>query len=432
MKENYSDTFNGLDDRGGDRYLELAEELIAQGEFDKACENLLLCIDADTMVRESAYPLIVDLLSKGHCIDMIPHNTFEWLRFCCYIEPDKKKEMYRGIAFGTEKLDKIANALDCYILDFGGDKTVGEMYDRLEELTYEQMPYVDYYDYFYYKEAHDALCLAVENGLPLSVLSDYRLIGVYFHTESEDVVFEILKFVYENGKRDLWKEQEVFSSYKDDNENIKNAIVRFFDYYIEEKNYKKLAFLYSDITSGDNAQDVFGDYDEVNEKIHTRVYKSVLATKDVKTVADFFETANEATYLCAELTLQKELCDFVIKNYLDENGSVREEWSAVSDLIESMFIMLVDNVFFIAAGDSELESIYGGYDKRVIKLVFEQYHNMFDELLTNEVFFNERIYEEEDGLYFLNFDECYVSIDNKEVFLSNVKATLKTIEEKYF
>ena len=116
-------------DAGGDLHLELAECLIEQEKFDEACEKLLFCINADTMVRESAYPLIVDLLSQGKCIDLVPHMTFEWLRLDCYIEPDKKKAMYMGIAFGSDKLEKIANALDCYIIDFGGDENVGAMYD---------------------------------------------------------------------------------------------------------------------------------------------------------------------------------------------------------------------------------------------------------------------------------------------------------------
>ena len=323
-------------DAGGDLHLELAQCLIAQEKYDEACENLLFCIDADTMVRDCAYPLIVDLLSKGQCIDVVPHMTFEWLRLDCYIEPEKKKAMYMGIAFGSDKLNKIATALECYIIDFGGDANVGAMYDRLEDLTYEQMPDVDYYDYYYYEQTIDALCEAVKNGLSLSDLSDYWPERIYFHTDSEIVAFECLKYIYESGKRELLQEREIFSTVTKDSEVIKNAIVRLLDFYISKKNYEVVAWIYNDLTCHDNAECTF-DYDEVSEKIHARVLGFVIASQDVKTVSTFFKNAPESTYLAADDEQLKALCDFVIHHYFDENGTVRDEWEEVPDLIESVF-----------------------------------------------------------------------------------------------
>ncbi len=425
-----SENSNNLEDSCGDSHFKLAEELIAQGRFDEACENLLLCLHADTMVRDLAYPVIVELLAKGHCINMISHDTFEWLRLNCFIEPDKKKAMYRGIAFGTEKLHKIANALECYVMDFGGDKTVGEMYDRLEDLTYEQMPDVDYYDYFFYEITHDALCDAVENGLSLSDLSDNRLISVYFHTSSENVVFAVLAFIYENDKRNLLEEREIFSSTGENNESIKNALARLVEHYAEKKDYKTLAWLYNDLVSCDNAEMIFdGGDDEVYERIHTPIYQTVLGSDDPKTVATFFENS---VYYGAGFDLRKNLCDFVMDHYLDETGEVRAEWNQASELMESVCTMLMDYVFYIANGEYESETVYGGYDKRAVKHIFEKCRHMFDELFDDEEFFNNRIEEQDGGLCFVTFDDCYIDIDDKEVFLSKVKETLHEIEKIYF
>ena len=98
-EKNIREEIGKTGDFGGDLHLELAKCLLEQKKYDEACENLLFCLGADTIVRESAYPLIVDLISQGKCIDLVPHMTFEWLRLNCYIEPDKKKAMYMGIAF---------------------------------------------------------------------------------------------------------------------------------------------------------------------------------------------------------------------------------------------------------------------------------------------------------------------------------------------
>ncbi len=426
------ENFLNIDDEGGDLYLKLAEDLIAQEKYDDACRNLLYCIDSDTVVREMAYPLIVDLLADGHCIDMITHGTFVWLCCACYIEPEKKKAMYSGIVFGTEKLDKIASVLELYINDFGGDENVGAFYDRLEDLTYDQMPDVDFYDYYYYEVTHDALCKAVENGLSLSGLSDNRLISIYFHTESEDVMFEILKFIYESDKRELLKKREVFGLVKDDNEIIKNAIIRLFDYYIGEENYEIVAWIYNDLTCFDNSECIFEDYIEVSEKIHSRVFEFVLSSKDVKTVSTFFENASNASYFWAEYELLKKLCDFIINNYIDENGAVRKEWQRVPDLIEGMFTVFVDDVFFVAVGNSELEKVYDGYDKRAMKLVFEECRSLFDELFDDEENFDDHFVECDDGVYFMSFEDYFVPVKDKEMFLPKVKETLNIIKEKYF
>lgn len=428
-EKNIREEIEKTGDEGGDLHLELAECLIDQGKFDEACENLLLCLGADTMVRDCAYPMIVDLLARGKCIDLVPHMTFEWLRLDCYIEPEKKKAMYTGIAFGSEKLNKVATAMECYIMDFGGDANVGAMYDRLERVTYEQMPHVDYYDYYYYELARDALCEAVKNGLPLSELSYYWVEGIYFNTDSENVAFECLKHIYESGKREELIEREVFSTVTKDSDIIKNAIVHLLDYYIAEKNYEFVAWIYNDLTRCDNAECLF-DFDEVNEKIHDRVYDFVLASEDVKTVATFFQNAEEATYLAADYEQLKALSDFVLLHYFDENGNECDEWKEVPDLIDSVFTIFVDDMFFVAAGEKELEATYGGYDKKILILVFEAYRDFF------EKFFEEgsnKGFREEDGkLYFVSFLDYNVLVEDKERFLENLRAVLKMLAEKYF
>ena len=94
--------------------------------------------------------------------------------------------------------------------------------------------------------------------------------------------------------------------------------------------------------------------------------------------------------------------------------------------------MLMDDVFYIANGEYESETVYGGYDKRAVKHIFEKCRHMFDELFDDEEFFNNRIEEQDGGLCFVTFDDCCIDIDDKEVFLSKVKETLKEIEKIYF
>ena len=416
-------------DEGGDLHLELAEYLLKQEKYDEACELLLFCLRADTMVRDCAYPLLVDLLAKGKCVDLIPYMSIEWLSSLCYIEPEEKKAMYKGIAFGSENLSKIGMSLECYISEFGGDVTVGAIYDRLEDLTYEQEG--NSVDDFYYEITCDALCEAIKKGLAPTGLSYYVTESLYFHTDSEQVAFECLKYIYESGNRELLQEREVFSTItKNSGDVIKNAIVHLFDYYISKENYEFVAWIYSDLTSCDNAECVF-DFDEVSEKIHARVLNFVLASNDVKTVSTFFKNADEATYNSADYEHLKALSDFVLLHYFDENGAVRAEWNEVPNLIESVFTIFVDDVFFVAAGEIELEATYGGYDKKILRTAFEECRVLFEELFLNEEVFN-KAFEVQDGkLYFVSFEGYNVLVEDKESFLAKIKATLKRIEGKY-
>ena len=417
-------------DGGGDLHLELAECLIAQEKYDEACENLLFCLGADTMVRDCAYPLLVDLLAKGKCVDLIPYMTVEWLSSCCYIESEQKKAMYRGIAFGTENLSKIGLSLECYIREFGGDINVGTMYDRLEDLTFEQEG--DGVDDFYYEMTCDALCEAINNGLAPTGLSYYVTESLYFHTDSEHVAFECLKYIYESGNRELLEQREVFGATNRKNSDvIQNAIIRLFDYYISKENYEFVAWIYDDLTSCDNAGCVF-DFDEVSEKIHARVFKFVLASQDVKTVSKFFKTADEATYNAADYEQLKALSDFVIHHYFDENGAVRVEWKDVPGLIESVFTIFVDNVFFVAAGETELEAAYGDYDKKIVRTAFEECRGLFEALFLNEKVFSEAFIVQDGQLYFMTFEDYNVLVEDKDIFLSTLKQTLNNLKDKYF
>lgn len=416
-------------DIGGDLHLELAECLLEQEKYDEACENLLFCLGSDTIVRDGAYPLLVDLLAKQKCVDLIPYMTIEWLSSLCYIEPDEKKAMYRGIAFGTEDLSKIGLSLERYVDEFGGDINVGYMYDRLEDLTYEQEG--DSVDNFYYEITRDALCEAIKNGLSPTGLSYFVTESVYFHTDSERVAFECLKYIYESNNRELLQERDVFSTVTKNNGVVKNAIVRLLDYYISQNNYEFVAWIYNDLTSYDNAACIF-DYGETCEKIHARVLEFVLASGNVKTVVTFFKTADEAAYHCADYEQLKALCDFVIQTYFDENGNVRDEWKEVPDLVESVFFILVDDVFFVAAGEKELEVTYGSYDKRILRTAFEACRGLFEKLFLNKEEFN-KAFEVQDGkLYFISFEGYYITVEDKDIFLSTLKQTLNNLKDKYF
>jgi len=429
-EKNIREEIGKTGDFGGDLHLELAECLLEQEKYDEACENLLFCLDADTIVRESAYPLLVDILAKQKCVDLIPYMTIEWLSSSCYIEPDEKKAMYRGIAFGTEDLRKIGLSLERYVDEFGGDINVGYMYDRLEDLTYEQEGHS--VDNFYYEITHDALCEAIKNGLSPTGLSYFVTENVYFHTDSENVAFECLKYIYEGGYRELLQDRDVFSIVtKNKDDVIKNAIVRLFDYYISKKNYEFVAWIYNDLTRYDNAECTF-DYGEACEKIHARVLEFVLASRNVKTVATFFKTADEATYLCADYEQLKALCDFVIQNYFDENGNVRDEWKEVPDLVESSFTTFVDDVFFVAAGETDLEATYGSYDNRVLRTAFEACRGLFEKLFLNKEEFNKAFKVQDGKLYFVSFEDYNIMVEDKDIFLSTLKQTLNNLKDKYF
>lgn len=416
-------------DIGGDLHLELAECLLEQEKYDEACENLLFCLGADTMVRDGAYPLLVDLLAKQKCVDLIPYMTIEWLSSLCYIEPEDKKAMYRGIAFGTENLSKIGLSLECYIREFGGDINVGYMYDRLEDLTYDQEG--DSVDVFYHEIMCDALCEAIKNGLSPTGLSYFVTESVYFHTDSENVAFECLKYIYESGNRELLQEREVFGVVTKDRDVIKNAIVHLFDYYISKENYEFVAWIYDDLTSCENATYVF-ELDEVCEKIHARVFNFVLASGDVKTVSTFFKNAEYAAYASADYEQLKALSDFVICHYFDENGAIRDEWKEVSGIVELAFSIFVDDVFFVAAGETELEARYGGYDKKILRFAFEECRSLFEELFLNEGLLNEAFQEDEGKTYFVSFEGYNILVEDKDIFLSTLKQTLNDLKDKYF
>jgi hypothetical protein len=399
-------------DLGGDLRLELAECLITQEKYDEACENLLRCLDADTMVRDCAYPLIVDLLAKGKCIDLVPHMTFEWLRLECYIEPEKKKAMYMGIAFGSEKLNKVATAMECYIMDFGGDENVGAMYDRLENLTFEQMPNADYYDYYYFELAHNALCEAVWNDLDLSKLSDERLACMAGHTDDDEMALEINAFILENGNRDILR-RNLFC----DAGNGLEKTIRLAQRFIEQENYEAVTWIYTETKS-----DGPWDWEEANEGLYAPIIDFILETNDIEIVSKFL-AANASGLGSIDYELQYKICEFVNENYPDEDGSIQKEWSDLT----AVYTMIVCKIFDVAAGVSDLDEVNGEYSSILLKNAFESCRNM----LTDEAV--EACYAEWNGE--LTFDGEYGSggdVEDKEEFLSNLREALKTLEEEYF
>ena len=397
-------------DVGGNLHLELAKCLIEQEKYDEACEQLLFCINADTMVRESAYPIIVDLLSQGKCIDLVPHMTFEWLRLDCYIEPDEKKAMYMGIAFGTDKLEKIANALDCYIIDFGGDENVGAMYDRLENLTFEQMPNVDYYDYCYYEEAHDALCEALSNGLELSKLSEARLTCLLNYTDDEELSFEIIRFIIENCNRDEMSDSMLENIFF--NMEVARDLAA---YYIWKTDYEVLTWIYIH-----NKTDCDWDYNEVNDEFFGPIINCILASNDIQVVSNFIE-ANEDLFGPIYSDYRYYLCEFVSNNYLDESGNIRAEWCDLTEI----YTMLVDMIFDTFT-EEDVERTFGCFNKLFVKNAFETCKNYFtDEALENN-------FELSDGeLWFSTIYGYTFLTQDKEGLLEDIKNALCIVKEKY-
>lgn len=398
-------------DLGGGLHLDLAKCLLEQKKYDDAGENLLFCLGADTMVRDCAYPLIVDLLSQGKCIDLVPHMTFEWLRLNCYIEPDKKKAMYMGIAFGTDKLNKIANALDCYILDFGGDENVGAMYDRLENLTFEQMPNVDFYDYCYFEAAHDALCEAVDKGLDLAKLSDVRLACMYNYTDDEEIALAIRRFIIENRNRHEMSNSMLESFFPD--LEIASQLAA---YYIWKKDYEVLTWLYIQ-----NKTDCYWDYNDVNDEFFGPIINCILASNDAQVVSDFIK-ANEDSFGPIYSDYRYYICEFVSNHYLDENGNVRDEWC---DLTE-VFTMLVDMIFDTFT-EEDVERTFGCFNRLFVKNAFETCRNYFtDEALENN-------FELSDGELWFSTIYGYTFItQNKEGLLEDIKNAFRMVKEKYF
>ena len=395
-------------DEGGDLHLALAECLIATESYDEACENLLYCLDKDTAVRECAYPHIVDLLSMGKCIELVPHMTFEWLRLDAYIEDDKKKAMYMGIAFGTDNLRRIANALECYVIDFGGDENVAAMYDRLEDLTYEQMPGVDYYDYFYFDLAHEALCNAAEKGeLDFARLSDARLMDICGYSEDYDVKLEITKYLLENrGSDELWK--TVTSDYE-----LGVALV---GYFAEKKNYEALTRIYVGFKC-----DGEWDYNSINEEIYGPVIDCIIKSGDVAVLAEFIN-ACDGYFGEIYSDYRYFICEAVSNNYLDEDGFFRVEWGDLSEV----YTMLAELVFD-TLGEAEVENTFGCFNKQFVKDAIEFCaHEFTDEALEDR-------FEEEDGE--IRFSTIYgytFLTQDKEGLKERIIETFEAIEKKYF
>ena len=390
----------------GDLHLELAESLIEQGKYDEACENLLFCLEKDTVIRENAYPLIVDLLSQGHCVDIVPHRIFMWLRLDCYIEPEKKKAMYKGIAFGTEKLNKIVGVISCYITDFGGDETVGTMYDRYENLILEQK--LVHYGRDCYDTVHAALCEAIEKGLDLSKLSDERLVSICNYTEDADIQIYIRRFLWANRNRDVFESTFDYDSF--------DQATWFAEDCIKEKNYAALIWLYTNFK-----EDRSWNYNDINDEFFGPIINCILASNDIQVVSDFIK-ANGDSFGPIYSDYRYYICEFVSDNYLDENGNVRAEWC---DLTE-VFTMLVDMIFDTFT-EEEVERTFGCFNRTFVKNAFETCLNHFtDEALESrfEMSYGETWFSTIYGYSFITH--------NKEGLIEDLKNRLRMVREKYF
>jgi hypothetical protein len=404
------------EDFGGDLYLELAECLIAEEKYDEACENLLIAIKGDTEIRECAYPLIVDLISKGKCIDLVPDTTFEWLCFGCYIEAEKKKDMYIGKAFCTENLDEIGNVLERYITDFGGDENVGKIYDRLSDLTYQQMPTVSTYDYSLDEFVHEALCTALENELPLEKLSNNRLMQLYAFSNSEALSVKILKYLLDIGVEvSDWLYDGIFGA-----ECGLGIVASLVESYIEEKNYAILTWIF------DNVDDGCWDYEAVRERITDPIINCIVETNDIKTVSDF--VAGNRYLGKASGDSKWPLFYFIDANYLDESGCVRKEWVDLTSVYEELIDLLT-----YCCGSEDLDSMYGDLSKKFVQNAFTAFEDIFtdDDSISRQYKYDIHPL----GLvYIYSSGERVIThkIESLEDFKFYTKTMYKLIKERYF
>jgi len=104
----------------------------------------------------------------------------------------------------------------------------------------------------------------------------------------------------------------------------------------------------------------------------------------------------------------------------------------VPDLVESSFTTFVDDVFFVAAGETDLEATYGSYDNRVLRTAFEACRGLFEKLFLNKEEFNKAFKVQDGKLYFVSFEDYNIMVEDKDIFLSTLKQTLNNLKDKYF
>ena len=253
---------------------------------------------------------------------------------------------------------------------------------------------------------------------------DFLIVAdTYFSTESEDEAFEILRLMLENGKREFFDEYEVFYTDKcySNEAQRKAATIRLVHYFISKNDYDTVIWLYIS-HRGEN----FWDWNELNDKIYTPIIDFILESNDCEVFSSFIEANKlhfEYLYLGdIYVTLQNKMCKFVNDHYSDVNGAIREE----CDLSE-VYVMLVERVFDVAAGQVDLATVYGNYDAAFLKDAFNACKNLFSDSTLESRF------ETSDGVTTCWLDYGGgITVPDKDVFLNNVREVLTKLEEEYF
>ena len=376
-------------DVGGDVHLILAERFIEQKEYDLAYETLQFCFNADTEVRECAYPLLVDLLLQGECIDLLDWDTFDWL--CrCYIEPDKKKAMLVSVALRADYSNDndaegrwlIPSAFEEYINCFGCDENVEAMLERIEENQEDEYDHVGH-------DCFEDLSYAIEKGLDFSKLSVKRLIWLADNVSKYgdyDIAPVIRRFIIEN---------RIELSEKAPDKLLKICayeLAKIADYFIAKKDYAVLTWLYRESVDG---FDCWGlDVESIIDEFWHPIYECILASNDVQVVSAFIEAipcvidiekrSHQLSYE-DKTEYWDHICEFVSNNYLDESGNVRAEWGDLT----GVFQLLVEQTI-CSYGSDECEVYLGRYNRLFVRNAIEACQKYFtDEALEDECIKNE-------------------------------------------
>jgi hypothetical protein len=252
------------------------------------------------------------------------------------------------------------------------------------------------------------------------------------HDESYNVAFDIVKYALENDldfSVYLNSDKELNDRSPDDNHNTMTMAV---DCFVEARNYRVLAKLFSDfVFVSENYPD---DWiaTESNEKVYGPIIDCVIASGDLRIVSDFIcETNFECSWNLSGEHYRK-IQELVLQNYF-KDGIVRSEWEKLDpNFMEEAFQYIVEEVFFAADmydDDDYIDGEYKKYDPRIIKKAFEACGNIF----TEKDFCGE--WEERDNKPcflspYLNVI-FYVENNDREAWREKVNAILAKVKETY-
>ena len=375
---------NGATD--GNLRLELAECLIEQEKYDEAWKTLQICFESDAPASQKSCRMMVDLLLGGHCVEIVEPYFLCFLFNLYQIDKEEKKKLILDKAAIVNNHEYLMYCIELYADVVGGDENVLTLYEKFESLC--EANRINPGEELVWKVGR-IMQKAIEEGFDLSKLNNRWLVDLYYSIENEHFEMEILKQLFKNDNKEFFCDN-LFCDITNGFERTVNLV----NYFIDRKNYEAVTWIYNETKC-----DCQWDWNETNEELYAPIIDFILGTNDVKIVSEFIE-ANGSYFGNIYTDFQNNICEFVSKNYLDETD---------------------------AFGDRDLESIYGCFNKTLLKNAFDSCQKCFTDKALEDSF------EILDGATVFNtINGDTIIVEDKEAFLSDLKETLKALEEKYF